>query len=83
MLSIPHGADRKGCTTLPVADSQRHAALFVLDTLTSALTCLLELGLRNRALNLGEDYERITLQCHTETPVSTGTQVGVVEPEYR
>lgn len=42
---------------------------FLLDTLTSALTCLLELGLRNWALSLGEDYERITLQCHTETPV--------------
>ena len=51
----------------PVAD--RRMLHFLLDTLTSALTCLLELGLRNWALSLGEDYERITLQCHTETPV--------------
>ncbi len=68
-MSVPHSADRGETvhTNLPVAD--RRMLHFLLDTLTSALTCLLELGLRNRVLSLGKDYERITLQCHTKTPV--------------
>lgn len=69
MFRIPHSADREGTVhnKLPLAD--RRMLHFLPDTLPTALTCLLALGLRNWAPGLGEDYERITLQCQTETPV--------------
>lgn len=60
--SIPHSADRGGTLCLDFQRPRSNSAVagghvlhFLLDTLTSTLTCLLELGLRNWALSLDED----------------------------